>query len=569
MFSAQAQSYIPPTLSESIMPTYMDNAIAPKLYNTSSYSYERVSFNVATTGSPVYKDMNLFVYAWSSFNSGVGTGNGLTYIRVNSVTNVVEHKDFELIDPRKHYTEVGIIQGEDKKVYIITLWNGMCEIGGGDLRPGTFYDLYEWLPSSLNLVSEANYINSYFWDDFNASLGHRVSMDVDRLKRVVFCWEEDYKSVINKGGIFIKMMKVEGVPPFLVTQNVRLANYDSANHYPDVAFGQSGHKIRIAYRKHSTPPSLLYDLSIESANTSSFLSGLTFVPPSSPTSYGPPFLSFPLSGPFFLESSITNYIDDGSPAVLLKNDQISLDCPNNSTLDLYSVVVARDQYNITALVSHTSGLTAKPLTSGWGQRVYHPVVAYDNEGSLPNVTFIWYNEAINRYVGTILKYNSAYLPPLSVGKFLIVNNDDLSGVDYEPCRPTISRNTVNGQMFVAYPYNDHTPIQFEMRSKWVNSPTIPFVDKQDNINISNLPDIAVSPNPFSDKITVSISNYNNEPISWSLINVQGRTIESGDEDELTQLNNQLHNISNQMAQGVYYLQLKYNGTNEMIKIVKQ
>ncbi len=562
MCNANAQTYIPPGFPELIMPTNADNAIAPKLYYTSSYSSNHVLFNVASPDAPVYKKMNLFVYAWSSYNMGIGTGNGLSFIRVNAATGITEHKNFIPIHPDKHYTEVGIIQGDDKKVYIITLWNGDWD-GEYGLKTGTFYDLYEWLPSSLNLVSEANQINTYQTVAAHSSKGHRVSMDVSQLKRVVFCWEEDYKSVVNKGGVFMKLMKVQGSAPFLVTPNIRL-NVDSANHYPDISFGKVGEKIRVAYRNHSSPVgSIYYDLNIEYAFTSSFLS-MPFVPPTSPVSYTSLY-----SSPFILESSLSSFIEDGTPAPLLKNDQISLDCPEGSTDDLWSVVVARDPYKITAVIKHPTGLITKLLTSSTGNRHYHPVVAYDNTGSLPNINYVWYDDANTKYIGTILQYNGTYLPPLNSSTFLIVNNATLIGSDYEPFRPTMSRNNKVDKFFIAYPGSEYPTFHPDMRCKWVNAPTIPFVDKHDNLSITTLPNIVVSPNPFVNDLKVEITNYNHEAITWSLIDNQGRTIIGGSGEELDFINQKLQTNSSSLATGIYYLQLHFNGNTNNLKLIKQ
>lgn len=562
MCNANAQTYIPPGFPELIMPTNADNAIAPKLYNTSSYSCQQVSFNVDSLDAPNFKDMNLFVYAWSSYNMGIGTGNGLSFVRVNSVTGATEHKHFIPIHPDKHFTEVGIIQGDDKKVYIITLWNGDWVSPTG-LKIGTFYDLYEWLPSSLNLVSEANQINTYQTSLFNSSKGHRVSMDVSQLKRVVFCWEEDYKSVVNKGGVFVKLMKVEGPAPFLVTPNIRF-NVDSANHYPDVSFGKVGEKIRVAYRKHSSPAgSIFYDLNIESTLTTSFLS-MPFVPPTSPVSYTSLY-----SSPFITESSLSSFIQDGTPAPLLKNDQISLDCPEGSTDDLWSVVVARDPYKITAVIKHPTGLITKLLTSSIGIRYFHPVVAYDNTGSIPNINYVWFDDSSRNYIGTILTYTGAYIPPLTSSTFLIVNNEVLEGSNYEPFRPTISRNNKVEKFFIAYPGSVYPTFHPDMRCKWVNAPTIPFVDKHNNLSITTLPNIVVSPNPFVNDLKVEITNYNHEPITWSLIDNQGRAIIGGSSEKLDYINQKLQTNSSSLATGIYYLQLHFNGNTNNFKLIKQ
>ncbi len=287
MCNANAQPFIIPTMPEAVLPLASDFAVKEKITNTSSYSYEDVNFNVSSTATPDFEPMDLYVYSW---NSGAVNGHGISFIRVNSTTGVVEHKGFVFTDPKKSYTEVGILQDDDDNTYVIAAWTGYVEgldVGGlPELKPGTFYDIYKWKHDGLYLESEANPLNYYFNTVSNSNIARRVSMDCSELNKVVFCWEEAYTSTYNPGGIFLKVLRVNGTaPPFEVTPIFYMPSAGSGLglSYPDVAFGVEAQRVRVAYRTPTLTPSI-FDLNVRSSSFATMAS-YPFASPTATSTY--------------------------------------------------------------------------------------------------------------------------------------------------------------------------------------------------------------------------------------------------------------------------------------------
>lgn len=560
-FNLNAQSFILPTIPESVLPTAADVAMQAKVYNTSSYSYEKVSFNVSTSGVPSYVDQDLYVYAWSSYNSFTTTGNGITFRRKNAVSGITEDEGFLPIPKNKEYLEVGLIQDINKKVYVIMLWNGIQNI---TLSKGTFYDLFEWKAGGLVPTADSNVaINSYFGTAPNASKGYRVAMDCRNLNEVIFCWEEEWKSTTNPGGVFLRYLKVSGMPPFLTSPNIKVSGVIDEDHYPDVAFAKSGNNVRIAYRDLATLPGYR---SLKVQNTPlSTLSSLTLSP-------YPDVISPPIPITFINDFVMDNYIK--SDPLAIREDQLSLDCPDNFLEgDPWSVVVKKDVFLLHAITEAPTGMiTDKQINVGiedWNNN--YPIVSYQTvlTSGIKCITYAWYCDSNKRYLSTQLDYEGVnFINPVTTGKYFIVNQHNYGLPNNLMAMPTMSRNDqVKKGLLIAYPYSPAPGVAFDMRSKLV--PTAPILTFRSQSPFPQLYNMAnVYPNPCTNKISLEVPNWENKLMDLCLINAQGKTLLNLVDINLNEANEDLNNLLSKLTSGTYTITLVFNNQYQILKFVK-
>lgn len=564
--SLNAQSFIAPLLPETALPTALDYAVKDKIYNTSSYSYENVAFNISETATPLFKDMNLYVYSWSA---GATSGSGIAYKRINALTGVVEHQDFVAVDLEKKYTEVGIIQDENKNTYVIALWYGYWEDAVTGINKGTYYDIYKWNTTALTLVSAANAINVFYGDATKSSMGQRVSMDCQNLNQVVFCWEEvPSSSPLNPGGIFLKALKPTGAPPFVVSPIFRLAGIPvSGTLYPDVAIGDNANKVRIAYRTPNLGIPFGYDLNVVNIPFSTF-TAYPFVIPSLAysTYYSIPFVTDYTNSGLIIESPF--------PYAFISNvnDQISIDCPDNYYDDIWAVAVgSKDQ--IIAVQKPTSSLPVilKNLTINIPDKNITPVVSFQNPSIMQGITYSWYNFGFEKYLATHIDYLGNYLPPVNINTFFIVNNTPIANAIRDAMRPTLSRNNnVSRGVLTAYPFNNATPSLFDMRHKIVQVPIGSFKSNQNpKFENDNTETISIAPNPIHQESKVFINNYQKETLSWLMTDNAGNNITENKNGKLNDLNNTLPQLISRLTSGNYFLIISYKKQAYILKLSKQ
>ncbi len=564
--SLNAQVFVPAYWPEVSLPLSSDSAVKEKIYNTSSYSFENVDFNVSETPTPEYKPMDLYVYSWSV---GAVNGSGIAYSRINSLTGAGEDKGFVPVPSEKNYTEVGIIQDENHNTFVIALWNGQVLGEDSILFPGTYYDLYKWTNTNLSLVSEINPINVYYGDTSKSSMGRRVSMDCQHLNKVIFCWEEvPSGSSLNPGGIFLKSLKVAGTPPFVVSPIFRLAGIPtSGTHYPDVAFAENGNTIRVAFRTQSPIVPTEFDLNVVNLPFSTFTS-YPAVPPLMAISS---FYSTPFSTDYFHPNMIieTPFPYAGFTNV---NDQISLDCPDNFDIDVWAVTVgsAGDIWAVQKPVGLP--VIVKNLTLMIPEKNLSPVVSFHNPMFSQGINYAWYNYGGARYLATQLDYSGNYIAPTDPNTFFLVSNYGMTTALKGAMRPTLSRNNaVLRGMLAAYPFNISTPSLFEMRHKIVPIPSGSFkYEVNPKIDHTSTHIVNIAPNPINLMSEVSIKNYKeDELLSWQIVDAKGSKILSVQNTNLNALNNMIQQAQIQWTAGIYFLHIEYQQKFFSLKLIKQ
>lgn len=560
--SLNAQSFIAPVIPESILPTAADVAMQSKIYNTSSYSYEDVNFNIGTDdGGDFYAAQDLYVYAWSSDNADGMTGNGITFRRKDPFSGITTDEGFIQVPRNKKYLEVGLLQADDNKVYVIMLWNGIKNI---TFQKGTFYDLFEWNASGLTPTADSNIaINSYFFSAANVSVGYRVSMDCRNLKEAVFCWEEKWKSATNPGGIFLKTLKVSGPPPFLTAKNIKISGVTDEYHYPDVAYAMNDSLVRVAFKKVNADPSIATIMVVNTPYNT--LTSLPYTPT-------PDVISPPIPVAFLTDFVGVDYVHYDIYAY--SPDQISLDALEGfPEIDLWSVVYKADEANIKSITKGTDGLIHEKTLSYALEELNNnnPVVAYQTlaTGGIKSIAFVWYCAGMKKYVSTQLDLDgSAFISPTVPGTYFFVNQGIFALPNYDMAIPTMSRNhLIRRGILTAYPISTGVGVPFDMRAKLV--PNAPILSFKAN---GNLPfqeqQISLYPNPCTEFIQLEISNYNNNKISIKVTDLQGKTLLNLENQTLANVNSKLNQLLSKLQTGLYNLAIISDDQLKILKFTK-
>jgi hypothetical protein len=94
------------------------------------------------------------------------------------------------------------------------------------------------------------------------------------------------------------------------------------------------------------------------------------------------------------------------------------------------------------------------------------------------------------------------------------------------------------------------------------------ISDMEGLTLYNKTNVVVSPNPFSDQVKVELMPYDQAPFSWSIIDLAGNKIKSGNDFVLPESNT--INISTaELPKGVYIISINSKEARRSFKIVKQ
>ena len=87
-------------------------------------------------------------------------------------------------------------------------------------------------------------------------------------------------------------------------------------------------------------------------------------------------------------------------------------------------------------------------------------------------------------------------------------------------------------------------------------------------NMSLNIDVSLYPNPTSDRISVELNSAQNEVINYSLLEVNGRTIEQGRWNKQSSLSKFVLDLS-QVGNGLYFLKLNTESGQGTFRVIKE
>jgi hypothetical protein len=512
--AAAAQTFTPPGVPDHIYPAVSDSVVR-EVQHTSCYAKRNVDwYDNKQDTSP--ETNNLYLHTWNTINYQP-SGNGIAWRRTNTADATI-NEGFVTMPNMVYDLEVGMMQA-GKTIYVFVSY---CVPG----NPCAFYyDVYIWGPTGLAPWSMGNLLGT-------DSLFHRrISMDCHDLNKLVIAWQD-------ASGVRVKAFTTTATA--YTTWGTKTISGTSTGALPDVAIGNppGGPVVRVAYVGNwtGTAPYPIYVRSRALATVATA---------------GSATLSFTL--------------DDTNPGAYvggfydLSDNNLNLDCPDQTLEDNWAYVYSVDQHLImarmrTLSVGSAAFTITPPLTNVGGggdlasQFNRFPVVTYSQDPR--RLYFGWFtNFGGQGYVAVHYHDNGASIWPAG-------NYKKIANTPAFPTYPLLTfnkENTTAARLFLAYPMLP--PVISEMRTKLIPFGATSFSGRA-NGNIETLatgmPEIVVYPNPFRDGFSLKSSAPGNTLHQMVLMDVQGRVLLES-MGTVEEVNNALQQKSRGLGNGVYYI----------------
>lgn len=258
-FSARAQSFTPPALSEYINPPLgsPDGDIFT-VSHLSNYHRNYANFIPGDYPETAAKQTNLYVWTWGAINVGVPYGCGIGWKRVDPTTNAIVDDGYITLRKLTYDPEIAFIQHEGVTYVYLAYYRSIDYSSPGPA--GHYYDVYRWDNTTLTPISLDNPLGGQ-------STGYnRISIDAIDLNKILITWA-------SESGIYVKAIASTGSG--LVVGNDRLMTETSGRVAPDAAisYNTTADKFYVYVLSLNHFAGSLYDYIVDVQEYSNILTG--------------------------------------------------------------------------------------------------------------------------------------------------------------------------------------------------------------------------------------------------------------------------------------------------------
>ncbi|MBX9448984.1 MAG: T9SS type A sorting domain-containing protein [Taibaiella sp.] len=531
--SSDAQ-LIPPSAPELILPTAASNTIHFPVH-TSTYSVENVSFDMTGTGS-TFMPQNLEVYSWDHANL---TASGIRWVRRDPSGTIVD-AGFITNAYNTTQSQVGILQDDAGNTYVLYVynWNTM-------ITPPIRWEAFLWTPTGLVPAIPPAVLSIY--------PGGRISMDCYDLRKAVVAY--------NEVGSAVGSLAQIGAVVFTTGATITASNHSyvagtmTTGIFPDVSLANNGNTVRIAYLDFPsyTPPYDIFVINTDFATLETAGTGAVIT--------------------YTLDDHLpgATYVDYSFPGSLFH-----IDCPDDYSSDIWSLVYLMDPGRVMAHTLPPGGSPVSTMISVPGAAGAYacPVVSYGLNGEI--IVYGWLSSDLNRYIATQLRNDGVtFVPPVGSGVFFNicpVPPFTLLPMAGNQTYLAFSTNSNNSRLSMGYLVSDGgTPFPYyDLRSKNVSWAPATFRGEGPAPDLGELTPavVAVTPNPFHQKVSLSVEPYNGSVMDIRMTDILGRVLLDMEKQHLHSVNERLDAISNKLSPGTYVLNVTVDGVPSSHKIIK-
>lgn len=436
--------------------------------------------------------------------------------------------------------QVGILQDDDGNTFVLAVWTGFDAFGNG----GTFYETYLWTPTGLTLSSGPNEIVvGGLGSSFPSG---RVSLDCYGLRKAVVAFDEDLSSGGTPG--YINACVFTMGASLTLSNTIYVAGTAGVGQFPDVTLGNNGNTVRIAFTEAPSPITPPHDIivsSISFATIAAAADGAVV--------------------PFTLDDVLSSATSEVA-------SHLHIDCPDNFGSDIWSLAYLQNPTRVMSRTKRTSGVLVSTLLSTSPYAGYaSPAVSYGQNGNI--IVYGWYSSDQNTYIATQLQNNgTTFIFPTIAGAFF----DIPSTSPFTPAFTThknllaFSTNSNNTRLSMGYLAQDlGSPPYYDFRSK--NISWLPATMRGEGFlpfENNKLLSVAAVPNPFTQKISLSVHPYNGEAMSIRMVDITGKVLLELQGQDLYSVNHRLDEISYSLPSGNYFINVDMEEVHNTLKIVK-
>lgn len=557
MYVGSSNGQILPITTEHVYPS-MSTAGAP-VYTpryTSAYSYFGVEFDVGHT----YESQDLYTYAWTGGNY---FKPGIAWIRRDPSTDAILDEGFIQLPNYRNSLEVGIVQDDYKNVFVVLAYID----NNFPLNGAAMVEIFSWTNIGINPIPVHTENIRFIGAGITASQSwaDRITMDCIGLKKVVFSWNErsflisptppaTTPIVISTGGIFLRAAEIgySGTSPLTFSlQTERIDGTDSLCVGPDVALGNNGSTVYVAYMKRGST-AISGDVLVEQASFTDVWTATGSVP----------FINE------YTEADASKIYDNSD-----LNNHIRIDAPDSLYANLWTMTYLKDFDQLCAVTMDPFTFTPNLMTgllSGTLHSFCSPAIAYAS--SADHISLAWYDQQHKRYFGTRLNIQGDdYESPASVSTYYIINmGQNLSEHCFNGGKIAYSTSQQqNGKnLFMAYTTSEDpiTPWLSNMITKMSPLSAVSPFSKSMNMDKINL---SFAPNPVNEKSAL-ISNDNQLTIEFlHITDALGKIILSIQNMSMTEANKKIRNSLDALPSGWYTLSTKVKNEDYNFKIIKK
>ena len=116
--------------------------------------------------------------------------------------------------------------------------------------------------------------------------------------------------------------------------------------------------------------------------------------------------------------------------------------------------------------------------------------------------------------------------------------------------------------------NGALPPDYDLRSKNVNWLPASFRESAPGIGEAAEMEIAIAPNPFSDRISLSVTHYNGSSIDLRMTDILGRILLEIKGEDLTTVNARLAATGTTLNPGNYFITVRTEDITTSHKVIK-